>query len=230
MGKYLAQTAIASVLIAGAGCGPRPAPDGDVTTNTVAASPTTHVLNALASAGLNANEATNTGVQNTWQKTKDAGSNAGGETKNVATNAWQATKEAGSNVVEKTGDLTVHVWNQARQALNATATNEVSTNYFAYDFSMKDSFVSEAQTNLDYLDGQINVLNDKFKNSTSTNSDLQEAMQMVNEKRSALTDKYNAVKGATPENWNDAKSAYVKTYYDTSATLKATTDELAVKQ
>lgn len=158
-----------------------------------------------------------TTATNAWQNSQESGSNAWTSTKNAASNVWETTKEDSSNL-----------WQQARQALGGT--NEVSTNYFAYDYSMKDSFLSKAGASVNYLDQQT----DNFSNrvtissiSTSTNNpDLQQQWQTVNRQRDQLHNNLEQVKNATQDNWDEAKAAFIKSYVDLKAALKAGKDNL----
>lgn len=163
---------------------------------------------------------TSVNASNAWQNTKEAGSNALGAAKSMATNAWEGAKEAGSNV-----------WQKGKSAFGAGAeTDEVSTNYYGYDYSMKDAFISEARTNLDKVDQNTASLSNRVANAGgSTQTELQQTMQNINEKRADLDTKYNAVKNATQDNWNDAKAAFAKSYYDLKASLKAGWDSVTSK-
>lgn len=155
-------------------------------------------------------------ASNAWQTTKQDASNAWAATKDAATNAWQSSTEAGSNA-----------WHATRETFGAS-TNEISTNYFAYDFSRKDTFVAEAQTDLNVLDQKTSSLAGKVAGaSDSAKSDLQQKLQDINNRRADLGKKYDDVKNATADNWDDAKAAFVKAYFDFRATLKAGQDSLA---
>jgi len=162
---------------------------------------------------------TATTASNAWQSTKEGGSNLWNATKNATTNAWEATKETGSNAWEKT-----------KAAVGDVSTNEVSTNYFSYDYSMKDSFVSQAQASLDELKQRTSKFSSKVAGaSDSSKADLQQQLQDVNTKQANLQSKYDDLKNATQDTWNDAKAAFVKAYFDAKATLKAGQDTLAAK-
>ena len=65
--------------------------------------------------------------------------------------------------------------------------------------------------------------------SENTKADLQQTLQDIKEKRAELDRKYDEVKNASQENWNDAKAAFSKTYYDVKADLKAAWDSVASK-
>jgi hypothetical protein len=155
-------------------------------------------------------------ASNTWQTTKQDASNVWTATKDAATNAWQSTAEAGSNA-----------WHATKETFGA-ATNEISTNYFACDYSQKDAFVAGAQTDLNALDQKTSTLAGKIAGaSDSAKADLQQKLQDINNRRADLGKRYDDVKNATAANWDDAKAAFVKAYFDFRATLKAGQDSLA---
>jgi hypothetical protein len=159
-------------------------------------------------------------VSNTWQSAKEAGSNAWDAAKSTATNAWDGTKEAGSNV-----------WQKTKEAFApGMTTNGVSTNYFGYDYTMKDAFISEARTSLDNLDQNAADLSNRLASaSDSTKAGLQQTLQDIKEKRADLDSKYDGIKNATQDNWNDAKAAFAKSDHDLKADLKAAWDSVTSK-
>ena len=158
---------------------------------------------------------TATTASNAWQSTKEGSSNAWETTKSATTNAWDATKEAGSNV-----------WHKTAAAFGAMGeTNSVSTNYFAYDYSQKDDFVSQAKAGIDNLDQRISGISGQLAAATGgTKTDLQEKLQDITSRRSDLSSKYDAVKSATQDSWTDAKAAFIKSYFDLKATVKSAED------
>jgi hypothetical protein len=172
--------------------------------------------------GTNTVSANNTSAvaSNTWQSAKETSSNAWDAAKGAATNAWDGAKETGSNV-----------WQKTKDAFAAGAsTNEVSTNYFGYDYSMKDAFVSEAKTSLDALDQSASNLSNRLASaSDSTKASLQQTLQDIQEKRTDLDGKYEGIKNASQDNWNDAKTAFAKSYHDLKADLKAGWDSVTSK-
>ncbi len=159
-------------------------------------------------------------ASNAWQSAKETGTNALDATKATATNAWQDTKETGSNVWQKTKDAFAA----------GDSTNEVSTNYFGYDFSQKDNFVTEAQASLDDLDQKASNLTNRIATaSDNTKAELQQTLAGIQAKRAELGRKLDDIKNATQENWNDAKAAFVKSYHDLKAELKAGWDSVTSK-
>jgi hypothetical protein len=163
---------------------------------------------------------TTTTASNTWENTKASGSNVWNAVKTGATNAWDGTKETGSNL-----------WAKTKDAFGAgSSTNTISTNYFGYDYSMKDAFVSEAKTSLDDLDQQASSLSNRLASATdNTRTNLQENLQAINDKRAELGKKYDDIKNATQADWNDAKAAFAKSLYDVQADLKAGWDSVTGK-
>ena len=141
-------------------------------------------------------------------------------TKSVATNAWAGTKEAGSNA-----------WQKAREAFaSGIGTNEVSTNYFGYDYSQKGAFVSQARMSLTELDLKASNLSNRIATaSDSTKADLQQTWRDIQSQRAELDRKFDDVKNASQDNWNDAKAAFTKTYHDVKADLKAGWDSVTSK-
>jgi hypothetical protein len=159
-------------------------------------------------------------ASNAWQSAKETGTNALDATKATATNAWQDTKETGSNVWQKTKDAFAA----------GDSTNEVSTNYFGYDYSQKDNFVNEARTSLDDLDQKALSLSNRVATaSDNTKADLQQTLDNINTKRADLGHKLDDIKNATQDNWNDAKTAFAKSYHDLKAELKAGWDSVTSK-
>jgi chromosome segregation ATPase len=159
-------------------------------------------------------------ASNAWQSTKEASTNAWEATKTTATNAWQDTKEASSNVWQKTKDAFAA----------GDSTNEVSTNYFGYDYSQKDNFVNEAQASLAELDQKASNLNNRLATaSDNTKTNLQQTLDDIKAKRADLGQKLDDIKNATQDNWNDAKAAFAKSYHDLKADLKAGWDSVTSK-
>jgi len=159
-------------------------------------------------------------ASNAWQSAKEAGTNAWDTTKTTATNAWQDTKEASSNVWQKTKDAFAA----------GDSTNEVSTNYFGYDYSQKDNFVNEAQASLDELDQKASNLTNRIATaSDNTKADLQQTLDDIKAKRADLGRKLDDIKNATQDNWNDDKAAFAKSYHDLKAELKAGWDSVTSK-
>lgn len=190
---------LAATAVVAAGCN-KPSPETTGGTNPAATEASAAASNAL-------------------QSTKEGGSNLWNATRNATTNAWEATKETGSNA-----------WEKAKTAIGSVSTNEVSTNYFGYDYSMKNAFVLEAKSSLDALDEKVSIFSSQVPGtSDSLKADLQQKLQDINAKRAELGNKYNDVKNATQDNWNDAKAAFVKAYFDAKATLKAGQDSLAAQ-
>jgi len=159
-------------------------------------------------------------ASNSWQSTKEAGSNSWEAVRTAATNAWEGTKEGGSNV-----------WQKTKDALGAdVATNEVSTNYFGYDFSMKDAFVGEAKMSLAEADQSAsNLTIHVAAASDGTKADLQQTLQKIKDQRADLGEKYEAIKNASEGDWNDSKAAFGKSYHDLKADLKAGWDSVSGK-
>jgi hypothetical protein len=159
-------------------------------------------------------------ASNAWQSTQVASTNAWDATKTTATNAWQDTKEASSNV-----------WQKTKDAFTAgDSTNEVSTNYFGYDYSQKDNFVNEARASLNDLDQKASGLTNRIAAaSDKTKADLQQTLDDINVKRADLGRKLDDIKNATQDNWNDAKASFVKSYHDLKAELKAGWDSVTSK-
>lgn len=150
-----------------------------------------------------------------------------------------ASIAAGCNRQSSEGN---HGTNSANNAVSATAsnarqvfasgtsTNEVSTNYFAYDYSKKDAFVSEARMSLNDLNQRVANLSNRIATaSESTKANLQETWQSIQSKQAELDRKYDGIKNASPENWNEAKAAFAKAYYDMKAYLKAGWDSVKSK-
>jgi len=159
------------------------------------------------------------------------GAGAWNDTRNMATNAWQTAKEGGSNAWQETKEISTNVWDKTKEAFGGISSlNEISTNYFAYDYSMKDNFVSEAQTNLIYLDSRISSLSAKMDNNNNPKPDFRQAVQAVKDRRADVGVKYDAVKSATADNWNDIKAAYVKSYLDLTAALETAWNSAKVSQ
>ncbi len=162
------------------------------------------------------NESAGMTASNGWQNAKEMGSNGWTATKNATSNAWEATKDA-----------TTNAWEKTKETLTRES-GEGSTNYFGYDYSMKDSFVSEANTNLYYLDQKASPFSDKVSSATGdSKADLQQKLQEVNARRADAGRKLDDVKNASLDNWNDAKAAFIKAYYDLKASLKAGRDSAA---
>lgn len=165
-----------------------------------------------------ATNSTSMTTSNAWQSTKEGSTNAWDATKTAASNAWDATKETSSNLWDKTKRT-------FESGYTNNFTNGVSTNYFGYDYSGKDAFVAEAKASLDDLDHRISNLTNQSGNATGgQNADLQQKLQDINHRRSDLQAKYDAIKNASSDNWNDAKAAYVKSYYDLRASIKSAED------
>ena len=159
-------------------------------------------------------------ASNAWQNTKEGASNAWQSTKEGATNAWEATKTA-----------TVNAWQSTKNALgDGFSTNDVSTNYFGYDYSSKDAYLTQARLTLDDLDQRASSLSNRLASaSDSTKADLQPTLQALSDKRGELNQKYDDIKNASQDNWNDVKAAFAKSYYDLKADLKAAWDTLKSK-
>jgi hypothetical protein len=139
--------------------------------------------------------------------------------------AWQSTKEAGSNVWQETKETSTNLWDKTKAAfLGDDGTNGIATNYFGYNYSMKDSFVAGARSSLDALDSRIASLSSKAGNSVGAMPDFQQAMQLVKDKRAELGNKYEDMKNANAESWDNAKAAYAKSYFDLKASMKAAYD------
>jgi hypothetical protein len=147
-----------------------------------------------------------------WQSSKETGSNAWSETKQAGSNAWQSTTEFSTNA-----------WDRTKAAL-AGGVFADNTNYLGYTFAQKDTFVSDAQTNIDHLDNRIARLSSTGNAGNSTLPDFAQAMQMVHDKRSELGNKLDDIKNASADNWDNAKAAYAKSYYDLTAALKTASD------
>lgn len=156
-------------------------------------------------------------ASNAWQNAKQDASNAWNATASGASNAWQTAKETGTNAWQATGKI----WQ--------AATNEVSTNYFAYNYSQKDAFLTDAQGQMAWLDGRINDFSRRLTTTGNNNKpDLQGQLQDIKTRRADLDTKYQGVQRATSDSWNDAKGAYIKSFLDLRASLKAGEDLLKV--
>lgn len=138
----------------------------------------------------------------------------------AATNAWEETKQAGSNV-----------WHATEDAFAiGTYTNETSTNYFSYDYSMKEAFISDARMSLSNLDQSALRLSNRVANaSENTKADLQQTLDGIKNKRGELDRRYDALKNSSQNDWNDAKAEFVKSYHDLKADLKAGWDTVTSK-
>lgn len=181
----------------------------------------TLTLAALASAIL---AGCNKPVSETASNTNSAAS----ATALTASNAWQSTKEDSSNAWEASKEATSNLWHKTAAALGAMgATNSISTNYFGYRYSEKDAFVSEAKAGMSDLDARISGLDSRLSTASGgAQTDLQQQLQGIKNRRSDLSTKYDAVNAANQQNWDDAKAAYIKAYLDLKASVKAAEDSV----
>jgi len=154
-----------------------------------------------------------------------------GETNSVSaptenTNRWSGTLDATANAVASTKEAGSNAWEKTKEALGASP----STNYFAFDYSKKNDFVAEAQASIDDLNKKTSSLSQRISSaSESTKTNLQDTVNHLNEYQGQLAKRYDDVKNATPSNWDDAKSGFIKAYYDLKATLKAGEDSVTAK-
>jgi hypothetical protein len=179
------------------------------------------VLGACISAGCNKQPGQETSTGTT-------SSNSVSET---VSNAWQSAKETGTNAWQDTKQTSSNVWQETKNAFGAgISTNDVSTNYFGYDYSQKDNFVNEAQASLNELDQKASGLSNRIASaSDNTKADLQQTFDDIKAKRADLGRKLDDIKNATQDNWNDSKAAFTKSYHDLKAELKAGWDSVKSK-
>ena len=140
-------------------------------------------------------------VSNAWQSTKTASSNAWEDTKAASSNAWENTKEFFSS---------------------GSSTNGVSTNFFAYNYSQKDEFVADARTDLDKLDQWISHLSDKVASASDADkAGLQQQLQDLKAKRADLDQKYDKVRDATQDDWDNAKAAFETSFTNVADAIRS---------
>lgn len=156
---------------------------------------------------------------------------SGGGTNSVSapaegSNKWSGALDATANAVASTKEAGSNAWEKTRQALGASP----ATNYFAFDYSRKSDFVAEAQASIDDLNKKATALSQRISSaSESTRTNLQDTVNQLNEYQANLAKRYDDVKNATQSNWDDAKTRFVKAFYDLKATLKAGDDSVTAK-
>jgi hypothetical protein len=160
-------------------------------------------------------------ASNAWQSAQQNGSNAWEAAKGAATNTFEAAKAAGSNV-----------WQKAQEVLGSgDPTVEAPTNYFGFDYPMKGAFVAEAKASVDQLNQDAATLSNRVANANAnTKADLQQTLQEIQVKRTELEKNYGDIKNASPAAWDDAKAAFVKSYYDLRGYLKAGWDTVSANK
>jgi len=167
----------------------------------------TNASNSFSQETQNAKE----GMSNAWESSKGVATNAWTDMKNGSTNAWEKTKDVAGNVAEDTKDAAATAWGKVKSWFESD-TNTISD--LSYD--QKDSYVSQAQTNVTVLDQNIGTLSDR-SSATSTAPD---AIQTVKDRRADLDKKFNDLKNATADQWADAKVAFQKSYDSVKDAMK----------
>jgi hypothetical protein len=115
-------------------------------------------------------------------------------------------KDATSNVWQKTKVSTTNAWGSIKDSFQSTVD---------YTYDQKNDFVANAQAKLDTMDQKIKELSDKAATAAdSAKANVQAQLQTVGEKRTELGAKFDKMKAATADSWNDAKTDFKNSYED----------------
>jgi hypothetical protein len=126
--------------------------------------------------------------------------------KSTASNVWEKTKDATTNTLGNMKTGATNAWNGLKDSLQSAAD---------YTFDKKDGYVASAQASLDSMDQKIKDLSDKAAAAAdAAKADAQAKLQAVNEKRTELGAKFDKMKAATADSWDNAKTDFKNTYDD----------------
>lgn len=121
-----------------------------------------------------------------------------------AVNAWEKAKEVTTNAA-------IQTWTDIKSL--GSSTN--------YSYDQKDEFVTNAQEDLADLDQKMQSLSNKVASAGDTvKTAAQPKLDSLQSQRAQLDQKLDAVKNATQDNWNAAKSDFASSYDQVKASVK----------
>lgn len=163
------------------------------------------------------------GLSNVWHNGQSVASNVWTDVKNGSTNAWHKTTSVASNVLTDTKDAATNAWSKVQNWFQS------DTNSFPdYNYSRKDEFIQDMQTNLAILDQHLSELSERAADAQdSVSSALQDKIQALKDRRSDLDKKMDELKNATADQWNDAKAGFTKSYQAVKKSMKQVWDSIS---
>lgn len=110
--------------------------------------------------------------------------------------------------------------NAVAGSMGESALDMSDTSYYSYNYSQRDQYVDRMRQDLDQLKSDLNSLENKVSQSSSTNKDEAKLkLQDMQNQIASIRQKLDASKDTTESGWSDFKEGMRKGYDSTKESL-----------